>query len=172
MNGISIGGWLAGYGNVTRADWSDHLTTQHAAGRMELGLMLMGASFLFNIFHDNELREIRWAKQRVEVRRAKEADQSTGKNKNSLGTVGVDKFYMVPKNGGFWYIFYPHYVSEWFEWLGYCIMGGPRFVPGRIFLVNEIATMLPRAIEGRNWYIEKFGEEKVAGRKAVIPFWL
>jgi 3-oxo-5-alpha-steroid 4-dehydrogenase 1 len=29
--------------------------------------------------------------------------------------------------------------------------------------------MLPRALSGKRWYIEKFGEEKVANRKAIIP---
>jgi hypothetical protein len=42
-------------------------------------------------------------------------------------------------------------------------------VPARCFLVNEIAAMLPRAVSGRKWYVEKFGEEKIRGRWAVIP---
>jgi 3-oxo-5-alpha-steroid 4-dehydrogenase 1 len=29
--------------------------------------------------------------------------------------------------------------------------------------------MLPRALAGKRWYEEKFGKDKVAGRKAVIP---
>ena len=42
-------------------------------------------------------------------------------------------------------------------------------VPARTFLLNEIATMLPRALQGKQWYVEKFGKEKVGNRKAVIP---
>lgn len=169
INGICIGGWLGGHGNVTRADWSDHQDNFWASARMELGLMIMGISLFLNIFHDEELREIRRAAARNQKKRAEAAESSTGKGKTAKGNVGVDKVYMIPKNGGFWWIFYPHYVAEWFEWLGYYIMGGPKFVPGRTFLINEIATMTPRAIEGKNWYIERFGKEKVAGRKAVIP---
>lgn len=65
--------------------------------------------------------------------------------------------------------------------------------PARNFVFNEIATMLPRAILGKEWYVflrtdasksrdqraytdvdipryeDRFGKEKVAGRKAVIP---
>ncbi|VUC30195.1 unnamed protein product [Clonostachys rosea] len=29
--------------------------------------------------------------------------------------------------------------------------------------------MLPRAVSGKRWYAEKFGEEKVAKKWAVIP---
>lgn len=47
--------------------------------------------------------------------------------------------------------------------------GGPaNFVPAAIFLVNEIATMGPRALQGRRWYLKKFGD-KAPVRKAVVP---
>lgn len=131
--------------------------------------MMFGVGLFLNVFHDDELREIRRAALRNQKKRAAEADQSTGKGKNVTGAVGVDKHYVIPKNGGFIWIFYPHYVAEWFEWAGYCLMGGPNFKPGFIFLINEIATMAPRAVEGKNWYIQKFGKEKVNGRKAIIP---
>ena len=39
----------------------------------------------------------------------------------------------------------------------------------RNFVVNEIATMLPRALQGKRWYVEKFGKERVGKRGAVIP---
>jgi 3-oxo-5-alpha-steroid 4-dehydrogenase 1 len=32
--------------------------------------------------------------------------------------------------------------------------------------------MLPRAVQGKRWYVERFGEEKVGGRKAIIPGFL
>jgi len=77
---------------------------------------------------------------------------------------------------------------------GFWIMGGFHCAPARNFVFNEIATMLPRAILGKEWYVflhtdasrlrdrrasytdiditrydDRFGKEKVAGRKAVIP---
>jgi 3-oxo-5-alpha-steroid 4-dehydrogenase 1 len=66
-------------------------------------------------------------------------------------------------------VLYAHYFCEWIEWTGFFIIGGWNCVPARSFLLNEIATMLPRALSGKRWYIEKFGEEKVANRKAIIP---
>jgi 3-oxo-5-alpha-steroid 4-dehydrogenase 1 len=36
-------------------------------------------------------------------------------------------------------------------------------------VINEVATMLPRAIQGKKWYVERFGQAKVGNKKAVIP---
>ncbi|KAI9734800.1 MAG: hypothetical protein M1818_006787 [Claussenomyces sp. TS43310] len=168
-NAISIGGWLGGYGYTTRAEWASGYRNSSISGaRMELGFMIWALGFVVNVFHDDELREIRRAATRNHEKRAKEAESSTGKGK-AAGKPNVDKFYLIPKNGLFWWIFYPHYVAEWVEWAGFWLMGGSQFVPGRTFLINEIATMTPRAIQGKKWYVERFGEEKIAGRKALIP---
>jgi 3-oxo-5-alpha-steroid 4-dehydrogenase 1 len=166
MNGISFGGYLGGYGPNTRAAWLIHGDNYKVGGRMELGMMIWALGFIGNVFHDDELREIRRATARNQKRRAEEAEKSTGKGK---GTINVDKVYLVPQNGLFWYILYPHYFCEWIEWGGFWIMGGLACTPARNFLLNEIATMLPRAVSGRKWYIEKFGKEKIGSRKAVIP---
>lgn len=124
--------------------------------------MVFALGFLGNIYHDDELREIRRAAARNQER--KQADQQDPKKKTS-----VDKVYMMPANGLFRVILYPHYLCEWIEWAGFWMVGGLGCIPARIFLVNEIAAMLPRAIRGRVWYIDRFGREKVGRRKAVIP---
>jgi 3-oxo-5-alpha-steroid 4-dehydrogenase 1 len=169
FNAVSIGGWLGGYGPTTRAEWANHQTNYIAAARMELGLMVWAVGFLLNIFHDDELREIRRAAARKQKKLTQEADSSTGKSKAGDGKIGVDKVYLIPKNGAFKWILFPHYLFEWLEWTGFAIMGGANFVPGRTFLINLIATMLPRALQGKRWYIEKFGKDKIAGKKAIIP---
>ena len=166
-NGLSIGSWLAGYGPTTRLEWQNHGNTYVAGGRIELGMMIWAFGFMGNVFHDDELREIRRAAARNQKKRAEEADESTGKGKE--GKKGVDKVYMIPENGLFRWIFFPHYLCEWIEWSGFWLIGGARFVPGQNFVVNEISTMLPRAVQGKKWYEERFGKEKVAGRKAIIP---
>lgn len=134
---------------------------------MELGMMIWAIGLMGNAFHDDELREIRRAAMRNQDKRAKEADDSTGKGK--AANKRVDKVYMIPQNGLFWLIFYPHYLFEWIEWTGFWIVGGWDCIPARTFLLNEIATMLPRAVQGKKWYEERFGKEKTAGRKAIIP---
>ncbi|KAF2722435.1 3-oxo-5-alpha-steroid 4-dehydrogenase [Polychaeton citri CBS 116435] len=153
-NGLSIGGWLGGYGPRTMSDWSGRLY------EIEIGMVIWGWSFLGNIFHDDDLREIR----RSVLRRQKEQAQ-----KDNKPIEGVEKVYMVPKNGLFHYILFPHYLCEWVEWAAFWMIGGWTCVPARSFLFNEIATMLPRAVQGKRWYIEKFGKEKIGNRKAVIP---
>lgn len=141
---------------------------------MVVGLMIWALGFALTIFHDDELREIRRVAARNNARRAAAAESSTGKNKISNGKAdgsanGVDKFYIIPKNGAFSWILYPHYLFEWLEWTGFWIMGGSAFGPGMTFVVNEIATMLPRAVRGKWWYEERFGKEKMEGRMAIIP---
>lgn len=164
MNGISIGGWLGGYGPQTRADWTPQKNFK-AGGRMELGMMIWALGFFANIFHDDELREIRRAALRSQ--KAKEAQQ----DEKQKGGKGVEKVYMIPQNGLFELILYPHYFCEWIEWGGFWLMAGVGCVPARNFVINEIATMLPRALQGKQWYIKRFGKEKVGDKKAVIP-WL
>ncbi|KAK5688895.1 hypothetical protein LTS10_000874 [Elasticomyces elasticus] len=153
-NGLSLGGWLAGYGPTTIDDWAGKLYY------MEIGLIIWGWSFLGNIFHDDDLREIRRSALRRQQKKAKEEGKPIE---------GVNKLYMMPKNGLFHFILYPHYFCEWLEWAGFWMVGGLGCVPARSFLLNEISTMLPRALQGKRWYVEKFGKEKVGNRKAVIP---
>jgi 3-oxo-5-alpha-steroid 4-dehydrogenase 1 len=168
-NAISIGGWLAGYGDkLTSADWADQKQGFVTSRRMELGFVLFGLGLAVNIFHDDQLREIRRVAARNQKKMELEADKTTGKHKAPKKN-GVDKLYMIPNTGFFRWIFYPHYVAEWVEWSGFWLIGGLSFTPGRTFVLNEIATMLPRAVEGKHWYISRFGKEKVAGRTAIIP---
>ena len=125
--------------------------------------MIWAMAFMSNIYHDDELREIR----RAAARDQKKRQESQQESQKSSG--GVQKVYRVPDNGLFRIILYPHYFSEWIEWCGFWMIGGIGFGPGRTFVINEISTMLPRAVEGRHWYLERFGREKIGNRKAVIP---
>ncbi|KAF1960298.1 3-oxo-5-alpha-steroid 4-dehydrogenase-like protein [Byssothecium circinans] len=154
LNSISIAGWLAGYGPTTDSDWAGRYMT------MEIGLVIWAWGLLGNIFHDDDLREIR---------RSAERKQRAEAEKLGKPIEGVDKVYMLPKNGLFGYVLYAHYFCEWIEWAGYWMVGGWGCRPARTFLINEISTMLPRALQGKRWYEKKFGKEKVGARKAVVP---
>ena len=125
-------------------------------------MMVWGVFLLLNMFHDDDLREIR----RATARKQKKKEQEQGEKGKEAN---VDKVYMIPKNGLFYFILYPHFFCEWIEWAAFWMMGGLKCVPARTFLINEIATMLPRALQGKRWYIEKFGKEKIGSKKAVIP---
>lgn len=144
-NGLSIGGFLGGHGPIESSSW------HQADFRIFLGLAVWTLGAAGNIYHDEVLRQIR------------RPSKSSQKNPD------VKKVYKIPEGGLFKYVLYPHYLFEWIEWLGFWIICGWTCVPARNFLINEIAAMLPRAVSGKEWYIERFGREKVGGRKAILP---
>jgi len=162
LNATCIGGWLAGHGPTHPADWAGRILW------VEVGLVLFALGLMGNVYHDDELREIRRAAARNLKRR--EAAQGEGKDKGEGGKgKSVAKVYMMPENGLFRVVLYPHYLCEWIEWAGFWMVGGLGCVPARNFVVAEVATMLPRAVQGRRWYVDRFGRERVGSRKAVIP---
>jgi 3-oxo-5-alpha-steroid 4-dehydrogenase 1 len=161
-NGICIGGWLGGYGPTSVHDWAGH------ASFAIVGLIVWGWGFLGNMYHDDELREIRRKAMKKGEAEQKEKDATSAGKKGEK--VDIKKFYDVPRAGLFRYVLYPHYLCEWIEWGGFWMLGGWSCMPARSFLLNEISTMLPRALSGKRWYIERFGEARVGkGKKAVIP---
>lgn len=163
-NGLSIGCWLGGYGPTTRADWKNHTFNLRSPGIMELGLFIWAFGLLGNIYHDEVLRNIRRnAARKQAVEQKKQDEKTNGKVKT------VNKVYEIPHDGLFKYVLYPHYFFEWIEWAGFWMMAGKGCAPARNFLINEVTTMIARAYEGKQWYIKKFGADKVGDRKVVIP---
>lgn len=166
-NGLVIGGYLAGYGPTTSAAWLATVSPSWLRIRMFVGFLLWLLGFVGNIIHDEILRNIRRS-----ARYQKGQGIAYRKIKQRIlrhPSAKVSKVYELPRKGLFSWILFPHYFCEWAEWAGWWLMGGTMFVPGRIFLFNEIATMTPRALQGREWYIKKFGEQRLKGVKAIIP---
>lgn len=156
LNASSLGGWLAAYGPVTESAWGGY------DGRVGVLQFVVGIAIFYiglaaNFFHDEELREIRRREQRRQ-----DAIRQQGGGK-------VDKHYRIPTAGLFRYVLYPHYLCEWIEWTGFWVAAGWGCAPAMAFVVNEVASMLPRAVRGRAWYMERFGEEKIRRKYAVIP---
>jgi hypothetical protein len=166
-NGLAIGAWLAAYGPTTQAEWADQMSMGGSV-QFGVGVAVFFAGLAANYWHDDELREIRRRAGR-RVGSGKKDDGKDGKSGGGGATGGVDKHYEIPQAGLFKVMLYPHYFVEWVEWFGFWMAAGWGCVPARCFLLNEIAAMLPRAVSGRKWYVEKFGEEKIRGRWAVIP---
>lgn len=154
LNATSLGSWLAAYGPVTERAWAETVPV----GQFVAGIAIFYIGLAANFFHDEELREIR----RRERRRQEKLKQQQGGRT-------VDKHYRIPQAGLFRYVLYPHYLCEWVEWTGFWMAAGWGSAPARAFLVNEVTTMLPRAVNGRKWYSEAFGEEKIRRKYAVIP---
>ncbi|PUU84411.1 3-oxo-5-alpha-steroid 4-dehydrogenase-domain-containing protein [Tuber borchii] len=150
INGSAIGGWLGGYGSA-----ADVPVWQISIGSAVFILGLWG-----NMYHEEILREIR-------------RDKSFDKNAQREGRVVTSngRVYKIPEGGLFKWVWNPHYISEWIEWSGYVIAGGGivNFLPATLFVINELATMLPRAIQQKRWYEKKFNKNILPKRKAAIP---
>jgi len=162
LNGSLIGAWLA-FMNTA-------LPVQVTTKWFWIGLGGAVVGMVSNIWHDELLMRLR--DQRKE----------DGENR-----------YKIPYGGLFRFVSYPNYLSEWFEWLSFAIACSTLFAasplapwtmsrmpfswkyfplnPPWAFLINEVATMLPRAISGHRWYKTKF-DNYPKERKAVIPFLL
>lgn len=112
-NGLSIGGWLAGHGPTSNWDWTGRLKY------INVGMVIWGWGLLANMFHDDELREIRREAARRQTKQIAEAREKG----TPAAKVSVDKVYMLPKNGLFHLMLYPHYLCEWIEWGGFWMVG-------------------------------------------------
>lgn len=120
------------------------------------GVVIFYFGLVGNFFHDEVLREIR----RKEARRQAQATKEG---------VKVDKVYKIPQAGLFKYVLYPHYLCEWIEWCGFWMACGWGCEPAMAFVVNEVTTMLPRARNGYEWYVNTFGKEKIKEKWVVVP---
>ncbi|KAK6524244.1 hypothetical protein TWF694_005900 [Orbilia ellipsospora] len=157
-------------------------TVPHGWLRFIIGVVVWVVGFWGNVWHEDLLYEIRRRARREHLERAKgKKDDGVGKGVEVL-EVGEGRLvvrgennghiYEVPQGGLYQYCWHPHYFMEWVEWAGFLIAaGGWQCPPAINFLVNEIASMTPRAFQGLEFYKQKFGR-KTPNRKAVVPFLL
>ncbi|CAK7262477.1 hypothetical protein SEPCBS57363_000066 [Sporothrix epigloea] len=159
VNATSIGSWLAAYGPITAKEWEAQLSPWPTL-QFVVGIAIFYLGLAANYYHDDELREIRRREEQRQLRVAKE---------NGSSPQAVDKHYQLPDAGLFKYMLYPHYFVEWIEWTGFYMAAGWSCLPARMFVINEVCAMLPRAVKGKQWYIQRFGSDQVGRRWAVIP---
>ncbi|RMD43136.1 hypothetical protein DV735_g2037, partial [Chaetothyriales sp. CBS 134920] len=169
VNSSSIACWIvyAGTGTGTGAAGQDSQQADSSVIARALGIIGLGlfaAGLAGNIYAEHQLFSMRRAA-------AKRKARSEGK-----AIVTYDKVYVIPPaEGPFKRILYPHYVFEWLEWTGYWILGGALGLgwgsqsAALWFVVNEVMSMLPRAVNGKAWYEHKFGKRAVGGRAGAIP---
>ncbi|ROW12054.1 hypothetical protein VMCG_00768 [Cytospora schulzeri] len=84
------------------------------------------------------------------------------------------KKYSLPDLSMFRHLVCPHYTCECLIYLSLAIVAAPEGQLCNRTLLSAlmfVAVNLGVTAQGtRNWYIEKFGSEKVAGRQILIPF--
>ncbi|RMZ86046.1 hypothetical protein DV737_g149, partial [Chaetothyriales sp. CBS 132003] len=129
-----------------------------------LGLIFFIIGFSGNIYAEHQLFSMRRGA-------AKRKARSEGK-----AVVTYHKVYVIPPPQGlFKHILYPHYLLEWLEWTGYWLLGGAMGLgwgnqsAALWFVINEFMSMLPRAVNGKAWYEQKYGKRAVGGRAGIIP---
>ncbi|GAA6041639.1 hypothetical protein JCM8097_007786 [Rhodosporidiobolus ruineniae] len=187
-NGSLMGFWLGG-GASGRA-----YTDYGIAGSKRLfvlGIAIWLAGFVSNIYHDEVLFRLKRAKM---DERAKQEKEKPG----SAPSSAKDR-YAIPQGGLYHLVSHPSYFSEWCEWSGFALaalqLASAPFPPSAsspilralpsvlrplqhwylqppaLFVLQEIACMLPRARSGHSWYKKTFGEEwkKKGARWAVVP---
>jgi 3-oxo-5-alpha-steroid 4-dehydrogenase 1 len=159
MNSSNIACWLV----YSTLDQDVHAANYPLA---LIGVLLFLLGLQGNIMAEHKLFDLRRGA-------AKRKARSEGK-----AVVTYDKVYVIPPTEGFFkYNLFPHYTLEWLEWTGYWIFGGALGLgwntPALWFLIAELSSMMPRAVDGRKWYAGKFGEKRLGGRGGVLPVsWL
>jgi len=165
-NGLLMGSYLRS--DMARSFLSDAFDRPLFWG----GVIVWFAGLLGNIIHDEVLLNIR--------RKAKAKGKA---NSTDGATKKQGQHYAVPHGYLYKYVSYPNYFCEWVEWAAFVVAAAPpppltsfssllqNISPPWLFLLSEVAFMLPRALKGHQWYHDKFPEYP-KGRKVIIPFLL
>lgn len=189
-NGGSNGFWIGGGG---RGLDSSNFGLQDGSSSILLfivGATMWLAGFASNVCHDNVL---------FRIKREKLIEAKKQKNKGKFASIDPKDRYAIPQGGLYAILSHPSYTSEWLEWIGFSLctfaLAPAAFPPSPsstlltklpailrpleawyvqpapLFVIQEVAAMLPRALSGHEWYRETFGKEweEKGARWAVLP---
>lgn len=166
MNGYLLGTWLRGVGEAPMPGW-------YTSVGVALGILMYAGGLAGNVWHDQVLLALR----------------RTPRDGASVRTASSD--YRIPYGGLYRWISYPNYLCEcrcaaahagieWSGWALCCLCTLPHARAPLVsqapvlFVLIEIAVMLPRAVRGHRWYHAQFGTTPrgayPAERRAVVPF--
>ena len=177
VNGTLIGSYLSSPEAAT------FLTNAYSRPLFWFGVGLWAFGFVGNIVHDEILFNLR---RNAQIRdntasddKAEEEDSEAEDDTANKKEKEQEKkpHYAIPYGYLYRFISYPNYFCEWLEWLGFALASSPiptfsnlnTYQAPWIFLLTEVAAMLPRAYRGHQWYHDRFPNYPKE-RKAVVPF--
>ncbi|GAA6052669.1 hypothetical protein JCM3770_003920 [Rhodotorula araucariae] len=185
-NGGTIGAWLAAGASPAAGSSFIGLRTGGRAGLFGAGVALWAVGFAGNIYHDEILYDLKRAKQRAVT------SQHAKRDAGAAAAPSPRERYSIPTRGLYKLVSHPSYLCEWVEWAGFWLAslqlarapiaapaaGGLHplsewyLEPPALFLLQEVAAMLPRALSGHAWYRRTFGRDwdEKGARWAVIPW--
>lgn len=139
INSSCLGGWLVGlYGVPVAGYQTDGTPSQLSSLLPYIGLPFFFIGMYGNISSETTLFKLR----REEADRRKpittrSANPGSSQNKYS-------KVYIIPSPEGFFTsILFPHYLLEWLEWVGFCLVGTAVFSPSPASTFTNLLTSPP-----------------------------
>lgn len=130
FNSSCIGGWLLGYGtpilgSTSPTAYPPSVLTEYLPSASYLpyiGIVIFAIGMYGNIRAEGTLFRLRREEaDRRATATAKDSQQKQGSENNKKNR--YDKVYVLPPATGYFRsMLFPHYVSEWFEWLGFLLI--------------------------------------------------
>ncbi|KAG9246391.1 3-oxo-5-alpha-steroid 4-dehydrogenase-like protein [Calycina marina] len=159
--------------------------TKPSQSRMWIGLWAIG--MLYYVFmgisvwiegtaalnHQGHSLEISWPSMRSSIATVIFAVASLSQHGCHVYLASLKK-YTLPDRGLFGLVVCPHYTCECLVYIAIAVVAAPKdrvlnttVLSGLGFVVTNLAVTADSTLE---WYAEKFGADKVRGRKRMVPF--
>ncbi|GAA5891785.1 hypothetical protein JCM8208_002884 [Rhodotorula glutinis] len=197
-NGGTLGAWLSAGGRTAGLGLKSHSSS--ALFALGVGLWAAGfAGNIFHDEHLYALKRAK--QRSLAKGKAKASSSSAGKGSSASqqgdDKPPAHERYSIPTRGLYKLVSHPSYLCEWVEWSGFALAAlqlAPAPFPSStsaaatargvlqplaqwylqppvLFVLQEVAAMLPRARSGHKWYERTFGSEweRKGARWAVIP---
>lgn len=196
LNGFLIGGFIRNGSHGQHLTTATVLRQRSPAtwtyedAKLAGGLVLFVLGLSGNIYADEVLYDLRRTPR--DAATSRKGDTTTASRGERKYKIPRGFLYDWPLGG----VSFPSYTCEWLEWTGWALAAdaltssAAPFAPSApfshlpdslllpsstflrppwLFLVAELAVMLPRAIRGHRWYHDTFDRTYPSQRHAVLP---
>ncbi|GAA5935214.1 hypothetical protein JCM3775_007235 [Rhodotorula graminis] len=200
-NGGTLGAWLSAGGRTAGLGLKAHSPSSRALFALGVGLWAAGfAGNIFHDEHLYALKRAKQRSLAKGKAKASSSSSGSGSGSSAAqgdNKPPAHERYSIPTRGLYALVSHPSYLCEWVEWSGFALAAlqlAPAPFPSStsaaaaargvlqplaqwylqppvLFVLQEVAAMLPRARSGHAWYKRTFGAEweRKGARWAVIP---